>query len=309
MLEARKLEREGSQGANTGSHARSVRRPARTWLGKLWRRALLGALTLYLILVPTGCATGWLILGENHAVIDPMGATQKMLRIDGREVECWIARSPGAKLHEPVAYSLLFTGKGDRVDRWITMVADAWGDKPVEVWGMNYPGSGGSDGPVKLRWVAPAALAVFDRLHEVAGKRPIFLQGASFGTTAVLCVAARRDVAGLIVQNPAPLRQLIMGHYGWWNLWLLAWPVSRQIPDDLDAVTNGAKSGAPCVFILSDGDSIIPPAYHQLVVDAYKGPQRVIRMPGASHDAGLSHDAVESLTTDRDWLWKGAGLR
>jgi len=39
---------------------------------------------------------------------------------------------------------------------------------------------------------------------------------------AALSVAARRPVAGLVLQNPPPLRQLIMGHYGWWNLWLVA---------------------------------------------------------------------------------------
>lgn len=273
------------------------------------RRAFfLGALALYLVLIPTGCATGWIVLGENHEKIDSGGAEQKMLRVNGRAVECWVARSPGAKGREPLAYSLLFTGKGDRVDRWIGAVADAWGDKPVEVWGMNYPGSGGSDGPVDLKLVAPSALASFDALQKVAGNRPIFLQGASFGTTAVLCVAARRSVAGMIVQNPAPLRQLLMGHYGWWNLWLLAGPVSMQIPDDLDAVANGGRCLAPCVFILSDGDSIIPPAYHQLVVDAYKGSKQIIRMPGASHDARLSHEASEELSGDRDWLWKNSGL-
>jgi len=35
--------------------------------------------------------------------------------------------------------------------------------------------------------------------------------------------------ADLILTNPPPLRQLIMGHYGWWNLWLAAAPQAEII--------------------------------------------------------------------------------
>jgi len=274
-----------------------------------WTRAtILGCLIAYALLIPTGWAANWLVLGENHETIDSDGARQQILHVDGRAVDCWIARSPGAYSREPQAYALLFTGKGDRVDRWITAVAIAWGDRPVEVWGMNYPGSGASDGPVKLKWVAPSALAVFDAVQRTAGRRPIFLEGASFGTAAVLSVAARRPVAGIILHNPPPLRQLIIGNYGWWNLWLIAGPVAMQIPDDLDSVVNAGKSSAPCVFVLSEADEVIPPRYHELVVGAYKGPQRFIRMPGVSHNAPLPHTAAVEFSHDRDWLWNSAGL-
>lgn len=281
-----------------------VRRRTVRWA----RAAILGFVLAYVLLVPSGCAANWLVLGENHQTIDPHGARQQIVRVDGRAVECWIARSPGAKNREPVAFSLMCTGKGDRVDRWITAVADAWGDKPVEVWGMNYPGSGASDGPVRLKWVTPSALGVFDAIQKVAGSRPIFAQGASFGTAVVLSVAAHRPVAGMIIHNPPPLRQLIVGNYGWWNLWILALPVSMQIPDELDSVVNAGKTSAPCVFILSEADEVIPPQYHQLVVDAYSSPKRIIRMPGASHDSGLPREASEELSRDRDWLWSTAGL-
>ncbi len=112
----------------------------------------------------------------------------------------------------------------------------------------------------------------------------------------------------MIVHNPPPLRQLIIGNYGWWNLWLIAVPVGMQVPDDLDSVVNGARSRAPCVFVFSEADEVIPPRYHQLVVDAYKGPTRIIRMPGAMHDAPLPRDAADELARDRDWLWSCAGL-
>ena len=189
---------------------------------------------------------------------------------------------------------LFFIGKGGRADQWIEKIADAWSDKPVEVWGMNYPGSGGSDGPVRVDQVGPDALAIFDAAKAVAGSRPIFVQGGSFGTTAALCVAARRPVAGLILQNPPPLKQLIIGQYGWWNLWLAAGPIAAQVPADLDSLANAPKCSAPAIFILAGRDQLIPPKYHDLVVNAYAGPKRIIEMPWAGHDDRPStHEAAE----------------
>src|SRR5947207_787596 len=148
---------------------------------KIKRRKLFRFGLVLCILLPTaslialGCADR-IILGENHETIDPAGAHSTIVHANGRAVECWIARSPGAADgREPRAYVLFFVGKADRADRWINAVAGAWGDRPVEVWGMNYPGSGGSDGPAKLADVAPAALAVYDAVKNVAGSKPIFI--------------------------------------------------------------------------------------------------------------------------------------
>jgi hypothetical protein len=254
-------------------------------------------------IISFGCADR-IILGGNHDKVDAGGARPQVIRAQGRAVECWIARSPGATAaHEPEAYVLFFVGKADRADRWTTAVAGAWGDHPVEVWGMNYPGSGGSDGPIKLADVAPAALAVYDEVRKVAGTRPIYIHAGSFGTTVGLHVAAHRPVAGLILQNPPPLRQLILGHYGWWNLWAGAGPVAMRIPSDLDSLVNAARVSAPAVFISAGADGLIPASYHRMVIDAYAGPKRVIEMPGAGHDTPLTREAAEQFAKDLEWMW------
>lgn len=272
------------------------------------RRVLLVCIFLLVVipLLSAGCADQW-VLSSNHESIDPGTARRKMLGVGGRNVECWIARSPGARDLEPRAFVLFFVGKGDRTERWIGAVANAWGARPVEVWGMNYPGSGGSDGPPRLAAVGPDAIATYDALKQVAGPRPIFIHAGSFGTTAALCVAARRHVDGLVVQNTPPLRQLILGHYGWWNLWLVAAPVAMQIPPDLDSRANAASCTAPAVFISAGADTLIPPRYHRLVIDAYAGPKRVIDMPGAGHDSPLTREAARQFNEGIDWLWKSAG--
>lgn len=267
------------------------------------------------ILLPTasliafGCADR-MILGENHDTVDPAGATSTIIHANRRAIECWRTRAPGASDgREPEAYVLFFVGKADRADRWINAVAGAWGNRPVEVWGMNYPGSGGSDGPAKLENVAPSALAEYDAVKQIAGSRPIFIHAGSFGTTAAIYVAAHRPIAGMVLQNPAPLKQLIMGHYGWWNLWILAGPVASKVPSELDSIANGAKCKAAAVFISAGADWVIPSSYHKLVIDAYAGEKRVIEMPGMGHDSPLTREAAEALAKDMDWLWELAGAK
>ena len=168
---------------------------------------------------------------------------------------------------------------------------------------MNYPGSGGSDGPARLGAVGPAALGAYDALKQ-RGNRPVFIQGASFGTTAALCIAARRPVAGLILFNPPPLRQLILGQYGWWNLWLLAGPVAWRIPAELDSLANGAHSAAPAIFVRFGADDIVPPNYQRRVSNAYAGPKRMIDIPGAKHSDPLPREGAQQLADGVEWLWR-----
>src|SRR5207248_568759 len=101
-------------------------------------------------IISFGCADR-IILGSNHDEVSPGTARPQVINVDGRAVQCWVKRSPSSYSdQEPAAYVLFFVGKSDRADRWVSAVASAWGRHPVEVWGMNYPGSGGSDGPIKL---------------------------------------------------------------------------------------------------------------------------------------------------------------
>jgi hypothetical protein len=259
--------------------------------------------------VSYGCADR-IILGTNHDDVDPAGARPTTIRrADGHAIECFIVRSPGAVARQPEALVLFFVGKADRADRWVSAVAGAWGERPVEVWGMNYPGSGRSDGPPRLTDVPPGALAVYDAARQTAGSRPIFIHAGSFGTTAALYVAANRPVAGLVLQNPPPLRQLILGYYGWWNLWTLAGPIASRVPAELDSLKNASRVPASAVFISAGADGVIPARYHRRVFGAYAGPKRMIEMPGAGHDSPLTREAAADFAKDVDWLWQSAGLR
>jgi pimeloyl-ACP methyl ester carboxylesterase len=266
-------------------------------------RILIVVAALYLGVILLGNLPDRLILFPTTTAIDPHGAVRKALPFQKGELELWMARSQLAQRNgRPDVYVLRFYGNADRADRWVAAEAEAWNGRAVEVWGMNYPGFGGSTGPARLGRISPAALAAFDELRQTAGERPIVLFGASIGTAPALHVAVHRPVAGLILHNPPPLRQMILRQFGWWNLWLLAGPVALQIPKDLDSLTNGKRVHAPAIFLLADNDEVVAPHFQRLVLEAYGGEKRVIMLRGAHHNSPIEGDALANLYDALDWL-------
>ncbi len=233
-----------------------------------------------------------------------IGATRRFVPFEGGQLEIWTGRSarcrPGLP---PDAYGLRFYGNADRADPNVGIEAMEWGGtQAVEIWGVNYPGYGGSTGPVRLSRIGPAALAAFDALKQAAAGRPVFVFGTSIGTTAALHVAARRPVAGVVLQNPPPLRQIVLRQFGWWNLWLLAGPVAWRIPGALDNLANARAVHARGVFVLAGNDEIVAPRFQRLVVDAYAGEKRVVPVPGASHNDPIDGPARAEFFGAVDWL-------
>src|SRR6266536_6167225 len=204
-------------------------------------RIVLAIVSAYFILIFFAHLPDHLILFPTKAPIETGGAVRKMLPFQNGELEVWTAVSQ--RSHQqggPDIYVLRFYGNADRADRWVANEVEEWNDRAVEIWGMNYPGFGGSTGPARLARIGPAAVAAFDVLRREAADAPIIAYGASIGATAALHVAASRPagIAGLILHNPPPLREMILRQFGWWNLWLLAGPVALQIPRDLDSIEN-----------------------------------------------------------------------
>ena len=108
-----------------------------------------------------------LILFPTRAPIDPGGAVRKAVPFESGELEVWTAKSHRAQQqgHADI-FILRFYGNADRADRWAAAEADMWNDRAVEIWGMNYPGFGGSTGPARLSRIGPAAVATFDELQR-----------------------------------------------------------------------------------------------------------------------------------------------
>jgi pimeloyl-ACP methyl ester carboxylesterase len=244
-----------------------------------------------------------LILFPTRAPIDAGGAVRKAIPFQNGELELWTAISRRAQQNGRVdTYVLRFYGNADRAERWVAPEAEEWNNRAVEIWGMNYPGFGGSTGPARLSRIGPAALTVFDELRRHANSNSIVLYGASLGTCAALHVAAHRPVAGLILHNPPPMRQMILRQFGWWNLWMLAGPIALQIPRDLDSVANAKAIHAPAMFLLAEKDEVVAPRYHRLVVGAYAGEKRVIALRGAYHNSPIEDAGLVDFYSALDWL-------
>ena len=266
-------------------------------------RIALAIVAAYFILIFFAHLPDHLILFPTRTSIDAGGAIRKTIPFQNGELELWTAISRRAQQNGRVdTYVLRFYGNADRAERWVAAEADEWDDRTVEIWGMNYPGFGGSTGPTRLSRIGPAALTAFDELQRHANSNPIVLYGASLGASAALHIAAHRPVAGLILHNPPPLRQMILRQFGWWNLWLLAGPIALQIPRDLDSVSNAKAIHVPAIFLLADKDEVVAPRFHQLVVGAYAGEKRVIPLPDAYHNDPIEGTALADLNRALDWL-------
>src|SRR2546429_7771324 len=266
-------------------------------------RIVLAIVAAYLILILFGHLPDHLILFPTKAPIDAGEAARKMVPFQNGELEVWTAKSYRAKQQAGAeTYVLRFYGNADRADRWVAAEAEEWNGRAVEIWGMNYPGFGRSTGPARLSRIGPAAIAAFDELKRHAAGRPIVVYGASLGSAAALHVAGQRPVAGLILHNPLPLRQMILRRFGWWNLWLLAGPIALQIPRELDSISNAKAIQTPAIFLLAEKDEIVPPRYHRLVVDAYAGQKRVVTLRDAYHNTPVEGAGLADMYRALDWL-------
>ena len=148
-------------------------------------------------------------------------------------------------------------------------------------------------------------LDAFDDVQKLAAGKPVIVTGHSLGCTAALYVAAHRPAAGLVLENPPPLKQLIIGRFGLWNLWLGAVPIALQIPSQLDSIANARQCHEPAVLISGIHDTYVPPKYHMMVFNAYAGPHFSVALDGGHNTPA---DRSPQYPAALDWLWQKIGL-
>ena len=259
-----------------------------------------------------------LVFSPSRHELFSYGKSRRLVPWDDGQIEVWLERTTGdasdggtgfAGPPEPACFILKFNGKAARAERTCLDPLDQWSDLPGEIWSVNPPGYGGSTGRASLRSLAPAAEAVFDDLVDVAAGRPIFIAGNSLGTASALYLAARYGhsglIAGLILRNTPPLKELITGNYAWRSLGLSRY-VAREVPGELDAVANAAGACVPAVFLMSGLDTTVPPKYQRLVFRAYAGPRRRVILPRAGHNLRFSRPERQEYALALDWLRRRA---
>lgn len=207
---------------------------------------------------------------------------------------------------------LVFGGNGARAEympQYTLQTLQSWldGRTRIEIFALQYPGYGvGSSSPT-LRGIGTAALASYDHVHTLAAGAPVIIYGRSLGSTAALHVAATHTrsnmaPAGVLLDRPPNLRPMILGQYGWWNLWILAGLVSAGVPASAQSGDLAEQVGdTPALFLLSQNDEIVPYRYQQQVLRAYAGPTKTVELPGVHNDPAF-RVAPEELAVGLAWL-------
>ncbi len=124
---------------------------------------------------------------------------------------------------------------------------------------MTYRGGGGQQGvPTEARLKADA-LALYD---HVAGQGPVVLHGYSLGSGLALHVAARRPVAGVVLEAPYARLCSLMAQAT--NLPACLMPVDRW-----DSLADVAAVTAPVMILHGQTDAVIPIAQAETLVSAF----------------------------------------
>lgn len=248
-----------------------------------------------------------LILQPTRHSIDAENKTRELVDFNGGHLEIWReSNQPDAPLRadgttEPDLFVLKFPGTGGRAERGSAHPADVWSDIRAEAWTVNPPGYGGSSGPATIQCFPEMARTVYERLRRVADGRPIVVAGNSLGNISALSVAAKCRVDAMLLRNPPPLRELIIGKHGRWSLGLARF-IARQVPGELCSITNASQAGCPAVFVMSAQDRMVPPLYQQQVIDAHVGEHRVLVLPEADHATPIAAEQVPQYLEHLDWL-------
>lgn len=255
--------------------------------GRRWLAAATVYPVVFLAVSLMGCADRLLLHPTRGSIAPPVGVRDTIEYSGGTLDVVRFKTAVGPARARVIA----FTGNGGRAEFELVAAAELFEDEPVDIVAVNPPGYGRSSGDARLAALLPAAVSVYESLMAEQPALPILVYGNSMGGTVALGLAASRPVAGLVLRNPPPLRDLVLKRHGWWNLWLLALPVAYAVPAELDAKRNAAAITVPTLFLQAARDEIVPVSYQAAIFERLTGPATLIEYEGGHNDP-LDSDAV-----------------
>ncbi len=160
---------------------------------------------------------------------------------------------------------------------------------------LDYPGYGASGGRATEGSLYAAADAAYAALATRPGVDPqrIYVYGRSLGSAVATHTAARRPVAGLIVESPfTNAAAMAKHHYRLLPTFLLRL--------SLDNVANVGRVRCPILLFHGDVDRLVPTAMGMAVAAAAAGPVEVVLIHGSGHNDTYDRGGRQY----RDKLWE-----
>ena len=257
-----------------------------------------------------GCA--WLIVfglaftGQRSMLYLPFGqlaspdavgladVEQRMLATpDGAQLVVWRGMAAAGK--PTILYFHGNAGKlGHRVDKFSGLLAQGYG-----LYAMSYRSFSGSTGtPTEVRNIADAMLAYDDVRREGVTAADIILLGESLGTGVALQVAARRAVAGVVLDSPytsiADIAALRFPYL----------PVHWAMLDQYDSKAHIAAVHAPILILHGEHDAVVPVSMGRALAQLKPNATQLVVFPDGDHHNVF---AVGGLDAIKAWLAALAG--
>lgn len=251
---------------------------------RLLRRMGLWAAGLYLAMLAAMFFGQRLILYVPHDIeIAPRaeglaGVTARRMAVSGGD-EVIIWQAPPTKRRETILY---LHGNGGtlayRSRRYGLFLNEGYG---LAV--LSYRGYGGSTGRPTEASNVEDAVALYDRLRQdgVPTER-IIVFGESLGSGVAVQLAARRQVAALLLDSPFSSIEDVAAARFWWL------PVRGMVWETYNSFAHIGRARAPLLVLQGDRDHVVPPGTGRKLFEAAHSPKELIVLPGERHTPPLA---------------------
>jgi fermentation-respiration switch protein FrsA (DUF1100 family) len=201
--------------------------------------------------------------------------------------DVWLTASDGVKLHawwiphEKAKFTFLaFHGNASNIANRAP-IYEFLRSTPANVLALEYRGYGHSEGKPSEAGVYRDAEGAYEYLVNTKNIDPkvIVSFGQSLGTTVATHVAARRQVAGVVLEAPFPSAARVARKV-FWFLPGVSFLIHGQF--DTQAWLRGIH--APLLIVHCDQDPVIPFQFGQEVYDAALPPKTFLQINGYCHE-------------------------
>ncbi|HNW93083.1 MAG TPA: alpha/beta hydrolase [bacterium] len=250
------------------------------------------------MIIAVGCAAGLLALGllltscswQRSIIFHPRplapGRAEALPRrpgvreltvtaADGTRLRGWLVGMQVAAASQPAV--IYFGGNAEEVSARVEQQA-AFGGRVLAL--VPYRGYGANAGVPGAAELLADALAVYDAVAAQPGidTGHIAVMGRSLGTGIAARVAADRPVERVVLVSPYDRFSAVAQDH----MWFL--PVRLILRHNIDADDDARRATASLLAVIGLADATIAPERSRALLAAWRGPTRVLELPGCGHN-------------------------